>query len=58
MASLKAHKFTKGSITYFIKLPDVYDNGSEYTIGSAMGISKLSGDEEITAKDTCSVKSA
>lgn len=51
MASLKAHKFTRNGITYFIKLPDVYDNGAEYTIGSAMGISKLTGNEEITAND-------
>ena len=51
MASLKAHKFTKGSTTYFIKLPDIYDNGAGYNIGSAMGISKLSGTEEVTAAD-------
>lgn len=51
MASLKAHKFKKGNITYFIKLPDVYDNGAEYNIGSAMGITKLNGTEEITAED-------
>ena len=51
MASLKAHKFTKGSITYFIKLRDVYDNGTDYTIGSAMGITKLGDNEEITADD-------
>ena len=51
MPSLKAHKFKKGNITYFIKLPDVYDNGAAYNIGSAMGISKLAGTEEITADD-------
>ena len=51
MASLKPHKFTSNGTTYFIKLPDVYDNGGEYNIGSAMGISKLGANEEITAND-------
>lgn len=51
MPALKPHKFTRGNITYLIKLPDVYDKGSEYDIGSAMGISALGDDYEVSADD-------
>lgn len=49
MASLKPHKFTQNGRVEYANLPDVYDNGADYTIGSAMGISRLTGDDEIPA---------
>lgn len=49
MASLKPHKFTQNGKVEYANLPDVYDNGAEYTIGSAIGISKLTANDEIPA---------
>lgn len=49
MPSLKPHKFTQNGRTEYANLPDVYDNGNAYTIGSAIGISKLTGDDDIPA---------
>lgn len=49
MASLEPHKFTQNGKTEYVNLPDVYDNGAEYTIGGALGISKLKESDEIPA---------
>lgn len=51
MAALRPHVFTVGAKKYFIRLPDVYDNGADYTVGSAFGISKLTGDIEVSDDD-------
>lgn len=47
---LKPHKFTEDSITYLVRLPDIYDgNGSN--IGTALGISVLNDDYEPASTD-------
>jgi hypothetical protein len=51
MAALRPHKFTIGTRDYFLRLPDVYDNGADFTVGSAFGISKVEGDVEIKEED-------
>lgn len=47
MAGLEPHKFTVRGKDYFVRLPDVYDNGADYTIGSALKISKLADNATI-----------
>ena len=49
MAALVPHKLEINNKTYYAKLPDVYDNGADYNIGSALGISRLGDTEEIDA---------
>lgn len=49
MTVLASHEVKIGSRTYFIKLPNRYDNGGTSNIGSVLGIKRLSEDTEISA---------
>jgi hypothetical protein len=50
MPALKPHKFTANARTYYVKLPDVYDNAS-YTIGKAFGLTKVTADAAVEDDD-------
>lgn len=43
MPALKPHKFKIGTKSYYINVPDVYDNATS-TIGKAFGITKVTAD--------------
>ncbi|NJO98672.1 MAG: hypothetical protein HC764_23940 [Pleurocapsa sp. CRU_1_2] len=43
MPTLRPHKFIDGTKTYYVKLPDVYDNAS-HTIGNAFGLKLVTAD--------------
>lgn len=50
MPALKPHKFKVGTRTYYVKLPDVYNNAS-HTIGNAFGLTLVTADSAVEDED-------